>query len=287
MSGARDVVEDDRVEPLALELRPRALEPSAPCSAAKPTRLAGPPSAADARAARRRSARVDVERSRSAFEIFRLRLGRPVVGHRGRHQQHVAVAEALERRRAELLGGLDLDVCRRRAARERHVGGHHRHVGAAPRRLLGQREAHASAGAVADEAHGVERLPRSARGHEHAQRRRAAAARRCRRPARSPRAAPAARQAGPPPTRPATRAARSRLDHVHAPLAQQAQVRLGGGMLVHVVVHRGREDHGARAGEVGGGQQVVGEAGGELGDRVGRRGRDAEARRSAGQAPGG
>ena len=52
-------------------------------------------------------------------------------------------------------------------ARERHVGGDDRDVGAAPLGLLREREPHPPRRAVADEAHGVDRLARAARGDEH------------------------------------------------------------------------------------------------------------------------
>src|SRR6185436_5241973 len=45
-------------------------------------------------------------------------------------------------------------------------------------------------------------------------------------------------------------------------------------VLPHVVVHRGRDDHRAAGGQRGGGDEVVGQAGGELGQRVGRRRRE-------------
>jgi hypothetical protein len=47
-------------------------------------------------------------------------------------------------------------------------------------------------------------------------------------------------------------------------------------VLVHRVVHRGREDERPAAGERGGGEQVVGRAGRELGQRVGAQRRDDE-----------
>ena len=66
------------------------------------------------------------------------------------------------------------------------------------------------------------------------------------------------------------------LEHGHAPLAQRRQVGLRRGVLVHVVVHRGRDDDRAGRGERGAGEQVVGQAVGELGHRVGARRRDDE-----------
>jgi hypothetical protein len=57
-------------------------------------------------------------------------------------------------------------------------------------------------------------------------------------------------------------------------VAQQREVRLGRGVLPHVVVHRGRDEHRAAGGQRGAGEQVVGQPVGELGDGVGRGRRD-------------
>ena len=154
---------------------------------------------------------------------------------------------------------------------QRGVRRDHRHGRPAPRRLRGQREAHAPAGAIADVAHRVERLTGPAGGDQHAhavQRPRRAAGDhldrledrgRLGQPADAP--LPARREL-----------AGARLDHVHAARVQGLEVGLRRGVLVHAVVHRRRDQHRRGAREVGGGQEVVGLSRGKLGDRVrGRR----------------
>ena len=68
----------------------------------------------------------------------------------------------------------------------------------------------------------------------------------------------------------------ARLDHLDPALAQGRQVGLGGGVGVHAVVHRRGDEPRRRAGEEGGRQHRVGEAARQLGERVGRGGRDEE-----------
>ena len=61
--------------------------------------------------------------------------------------------------------------------------------------------------------------------------------------------------------------------HVNAAVAQRGHVGLCGRCLPHAIVH-GRCDHdGARRGKQRGGDEVVGDAVGHLGDDIGRRGR--------------
>ena len=164
---------------------------------------------------------------------------------------------------------------RARRAREADVGGDDGHLGAERGGLLGQREAHAPGAAVADEAHRVDRLARTAGGDEHLQAVPGAPARRddgldggqqVRRLGQAPDAplVPGAQRAG------------AGVDDDHAALAQEREVGLRGRVLVHVVVHRRRDEDGAGGGQRGRGQQVVGQAVGQLGDRVGGRRRDQE-----------
>ena len=66
---------------------------------------------------------------------------------------------------------LDVDArARPRASASAHRPGDQHHLGAAPRRLGGDREAHLPGRAVAEEAHGVDALARAAGRHQHAQR---------------------------------------------------------------------------------------------------------------------
>ena len=63
-----------------------------------------------------------------------------------------------------------------------------------------------------------------------------------------------------------------RLDDGVTPLPQRFHVVTGGGVTPHIVVHRRSEDDGTGEGQVDGGEEIVGDAGGELGEQV-RRGR--------------
>ena len=113
---------------------------------------------------------------------------------------------------------------------------------AAARGLGGEREPHPAAGAVADEAHGVERLARAAGGDQHAHAverpRRAAGDHLDRLEDRGRLGQPADA-----PLAPRRELARAGLDHVHAARAQRLEVGLRRGVLVHAVVHRRRDQH--------------------------------------------
>ena len=199
-------------------------------------------------------------------------LGRAVVGHGGGHQQQVAVREALLARRRQLRGGLDVDVGDDRVAVQGHVGGDARHGGAAPGRLVGQREAHPPRGAVADVADAVDRLARAPGGHEHPE-----PVERARRAGRHDRLdgdqqlGRLAQAAGAPlPLR--SERAGAGVQNGDPARAQDVQVGLRRRVRPHLVVHRRGDEDGAGGGEGGRGDEVVGEAVRELGDRV-RRGR--------------
>ena len=62
----------------------------------------------------------------------------------------------------------------------------------------------------------------------------------------------------------------------HAPGAQAFGVFLRGGVFPHGGVHRRRQQHRAAHGQIRGAEKIVGDAAGELGQRVGRGGRDHE-----------
>ena len=186
--------------------RPRSTAPS-PCSAAKPTSVWP-----GARVRRQRAparprwarARAPGRRGRSSRSCRR----RARVGRKSATAAAIsstsASANSLARRGLELGGGLHVDRADAGRCAERDVGRDQRHLGAAPGRLVGEREPHAAGRAVADVAHRVDRLARAAGGDQHAQpverARRVAGARE--RPPRSPRGCSAARPAGPRPTRP-------------------------------------------------------------------------------------
>ena len=135
-----------------------------------------------------------------------------------------AVGELSRDGRGQLGGGLDVDPPTAGRARQRDVGGDQGHLGAAARGALGEREAHAPARAVADEAHRVDRLAGAAGGDEDAQAVPGAA----RAPASDGldlrRAGARARAAGP---RRARRARRARPPRARSPHAALAQDRRG------------------------------------------------------------
>ncbi len=127
--------------------------------------------------------------------------------------------------------------------------------------------------AVADEADGVDGLAGAAGGDEHAQSAQVALALHLQAQlhlghdtvgiGHAPGAVHAAGQL-----------ARARLDHEHAPLPQERHVALRGRVFPHVGVHSRRHHDGLGEGQTHGGQEVVGDAVGHLGQRVGRRGSD-------------
>ena len=170
---------------------------------------------------------------------------------------------------ASSLGGLDVDAVDAGGLGEGDVGGDQGYVRPAAGGGGGEGNAHAAAGAVAEEADRVDRLAGAARGDEDAE------------------AVPGALAGGQLSFDPrqqlgwvgkaalAVLAARGEgallgLDHVDAALAQGRQVGLGRRIGVHAVVHRRRDQARRRAGEEGGGEHRVGDAGGQLGERVGR-----------------
>ena len=121
---------------------------------------------------------------------------RPVVGDGRRHDDDVGVGSECERLALEVGGGRRLDDLDTGRCGHGEVRAEQRHVRTAPLRLGRERNTHASGRAVADEAHGVDRLARPSRGDEHALAPQLAAARRAalRRRGRSPRARPSARR---------------------------------------------------------------------------------------------
>ena len=147
-------------------------------------------------------------------DLLRRRLGRRVVGHGGRHDDDVHPIGCAPGRP---------DASRRRCGRgpasrtggrlDRGRSGDERHVGAAPRRFGGDREAHAAARSVADVAHRVDVFVGRAGGDEHAlAAQRTVAARAPPRPPRrsrpAPRAVPCRSSRTPDSPRPARRTAR-------------------------------------------------------------------------------
>ncbi len=157
------------------------------------------------------------------------------------------------------------------------VRGEQRHLGPAPPRFLGHGHAHAARRAVADVAHGVERLARASRGDEHALARERARA-----------ALPAAQELlgasvdllglrHPPHALLALgELTFRRPDEGHASGAQQLHVRLGRRVRPHARVHRRRHEHRPRVRQRSLGQDVVGEPVRQSRERVRRQRRDHE-----------
>ena len=286
----RDVVEDDRVDGLALELRRargrsrrrRSRRRSRPASGRRAG--GGEPGEdvlgrlqAQLRGRRRRRATSSSPSGAAAGS----RPARPPSAARGRRAKRLADGGG------ELGGGLDRDRLDRRPAAGAPTLAAIR-VTSAPRSAAarGEREAHAAAGAVADEAHRVDRLAGAAGGDQDPQA--VPAARRARAASPRPRRAAArGRAAGRCRARRARRARRVSGSITTIPRSRRvARFAWVAGVGVHAVVHRRGDGARRRAGEEGGGQHRVADPGGELGDacspRPGRRGRRRRWRRARG-----
>ena len=164
----RDVVEDEEVGVLGAHASPARARarrlPRLPRTRRSPARADVPRRSPRGRpaSARARPATGAVLRS------FRLgRLGGAVVGDGCGHDDHVRVGAA-QRLALEVGGSRRLHNGHTGWRRHREIRGEKRHVGASRSRLLGERDAHATRRAVPDVAHGVERLARAARRHQHA-----------------------------------------------------------------------------------------------------------------------
>ena len=195
----------------------------------------------------------------------------PVVGDGGRLDDDVRRLVLLEHGFAHLPRRLDAHDAHAFGHRQGARAGDEHDFGAAARGLLRDGVAHAARRAVAEVAHGVERLDRPAGGHEdlatgeclplgeerHERLHDGGGLRQ---------AALALYAAG-------EHAARG-LDDVPAPCGEVAQVALRHGGFVHVRVHRGRGEYRCLCREQGRRQHVVGNARRGLGDDVGRRRRD-------------
>ncbi len=200
----------------------------------------------------------------------------PEVGGGGRHHDGVGGGARLEHALLELGRGLDLDHLDPGRVGQGHVGGDEGDLGPAGRGGAGQRVALEARGAVADEAHRVEVLAGAAGGDHHVETGEvlgggaavlAAAGEdvggqgedlgRVGQPALAGVGAGQAPLGG--------------LDHDGTAGPQRGHVGLGGRVLPHLGVHRGREHDRTAGGEQRVGEQVVGQAVGRLGEQVGRR----------------
>ena len=190
-----------------------------------------------------------------------------VVADGGGHDQDVGVVGGGEDGVAHLADGLDAVEGDADGVGQVRGRGHEGHACAAVAGGFGQGVAHLAGGAVGDDAHGVEGLPGAPGGDDDVAARQVAGA------AQHPsdvveerlgldHAAWAYEAGG--------QAARRGADDVRAAPLERRQVLLEGGMLVHVGVHGGGEKQRRLGGQGRGGEGVVGEAEGELGDDVGR-----------------
>ena len=156
-----DVVEDDRVDALALELAAGALDAVAAVLGGEADQ-----GLASGRAGRRAPARMSSVGSSSQLDAAAALAGELALGGAAGRKSAGAPPSAARRsagnsardRARQLGGGLDVDPADARRRRERDVGGDEGDLGAAARRRGGERQAHPAAGAVADEAHRVDRL---------------------------------------------------------------------------------------------------------------------------------
>ena len=204
------------------------------------------------------------------------RRGRPEVGHGRGHQQHVAGGEQRGTGVGQLGRGLDLAHGDARGRGKRHVRGDDGDGGAARARPARR----ARSPSARDERLPTKRTPSiGSRVPPAVTSTRSPASERIEEgrswPRRRP-AAPEARRAAPPRAPLRCQRALARVDDHRSPVAQQGDVRLRRRVIPHCVVHRRRDHERAARGERRGGEQVVGEAAGQLGDRVRRGRRDQE-----------
>ncbi len=195
--------------------------------------------------------------------------GHPIVGHGGGHDEDVGLGQALHHLGVHLSGRGSLDLADAGRRGHVHVGLDQIHLGAPVEGGPGQGEPHLARAAVADETHGIDGLPRATGGDDHAQAAQVALALHLQPQlhlghdavgvGHPPRAVDAAGQL-----------AGARFHHEHPSVAQQAHVALGGRVLPHVGVHGRSDHHGLGEGQAHGGEEIVGDAVGHLGQRVGR-----------------
>ena len=281
--GARHVVGDDQVDALA---RAASRAPSRPRRASRRRSRRAPASAGLARHAPRsaRMSRVRTRRQRRgrrpAWPPSRWRPRPPACSRRrprpSRWRRRHRPARSPRRASAPPTAPRTTSTPAGGATRRRSQ--HQHDVRAAPRRLGGDGDAHAPAGAVAQVAHRVEVLVRRSGGHQHACARPGTARwragsrrpRRRSRPARRGGPCPSSRRPGTP--RPARRTARRGVASVSRFCCDR-------GVVQHVGVHRRRDQDGRPRRQVQRREEVVGEAVGEARDDVrGRRGHEQELR---------
>ena len=278
MSARATSFSDDQVDALALALGAGALEAVAGLGREAHQHLAGAASGADG--GQDVGRRHELERPVAGARALRVsRLRGSVVGDGGGHQHDVGVGGAGQRLALQVGGGRRLDD----GAAGRADGGvaeQRGHLGAAQQGGVGEGDAHAAAGAVAEEAHRVERLAGAAGGDQHA--------------AAGERAGGAQQLddggvdvGGRGQTADAGLALRQLAvlgaDDHRATRSQQLDRGLRGGVLPHADVHRRRDHEAAGQRQRRLGQHVVGQPVGQLRERVGGARRDDHHARGAGR----
>ena len=198
---------------------------------------------------------------------------RAIVGHRSGLDHDGSLQEELQDGSAHLIGGLD---SRDLGGVRGHDGGRpgdQQDAGTAPERGLGKRVTHATAGAVRDVAHWIDFLASRAGRNQNSFAgqvlRSAQSLHDCGHNAFVGGEASRANHA-------ACEVAAVGFDDLHAALAQNFKIGLGGRMIPHVDVHRRSDDDGCGGREVERGQEITGNPLRKLRQYVGGRRRDHE-----------
>ena len=200
MSARETSLKTTRSAFFVVEHAPLALEPLlAELGAEGDEHLAVALALAERRARCRPSARARASRPRRSSGASPRARRRAGSRRRRRRAARCRTSAARARRRASPRPSASAIVSTPGGAVDREVRGEQDDLGAAPARLLGERDAHPARRAVADEAHRVDRLARPAGGDEHALAGERSAARAA---ARRARRSPPARPSGPTPHSP-------------------------------------------------------------------------------------
>jgi hypothetical protein len=204
----------------------------------------------------RRLREMQIERITGLFDLLGRATARRVVGDRRGTDVDVGRSDHRVHRRVNLRGRLDVDALHTQGCRQVDGARHEGHLRTGGPRRLGDRKAHLSGTAVADEAHRIERLPRGACGDHnmrpgerlHSFAARQHARRDVLRLEHSTGAILATRLL-----------ADGGTQHLHAARNERRDVRTSGGGGPHLLVHRrGDRDRCPRR-KTRGGQEIVGE----------------------------